>query len=145
VIEAAWLIVKGFVGKIPAGVWKALGAVAVGLAFLWVAYSAGADDAKDKAAVKEAKALAAQAERYAEEMGRVAAVIAQVSAEVSTTQVRSSREVSNARREIERQPGAGAVVDAGAWAAARASIERLRGDGASDNPPRGGSAPAERP
>ena len=55
---AAWLFVKGVAGKIPAGVWKALGAVAVALAFLWVAYSAGADDAREKMAKEQADTAA---------------------------------------------------------------------------------------
>lgn len=140
---AAWLFVKGFVGKIPAGVWKALGAVAVGLAFLWVAYSAGADDAKDKAAVKEAKALQEQAEAHAAKMEVLAAVLTRANAEIGKTEVRVIRESADAKREIEAVPGAQRTIDPEAWRIARSAMERIRGDGVrgvseSDDPPAGG-------
>lgn len=143
-IEAAWLLVKGFVGKIPAGVWKALGAVAVGLAFLWVAYSSGADDAKDKAAVKEAVALKEQAEAHAKKVEELALTISTANANIGKTEVRVIRESADARREIEAVPGAQRTIDPEAWRIARAAMGRIRGDGLhdgasdSDDPPIGG-------
>lgn len=122
----AFLGLFSWVGKIPAPVKKWAGIVLVALAFAWVVYSAGADDVKDKAAVKEAVALKEQAEAHAAKMTAVVETMSQANAAVSKTEVRVIREVADARRELDALPNADVPVDADSWRVVHDRIERMR-------------------
>ena len=133
-----------WVGKIPAPVRKWGGLAFVVAAFAWTFWMMGQADAKQKAEVREARALQAQAEVHAERMRAIMETVSAANAQVGKTEVRVIRETDNARRAIEAVPGAQRPVDPEAWRIALATMERIRSgelrDGASggDDPPIGG-------
>lgn len=112
--------------KVPRKMWFVIGAVVVGLAFLWTFWSFAQADAKKDAALQLSRAQAAAAKKYADDTARLANDFALAQQGVRATETIVIRETADAAREIQSAPGADNVVDAAAWAAARGAIKRLR-------------------